>query len=82
MTHRILRLTATIAAALAAIAVLSGCGGTGSGLTVPTVAPAKVYTLGGFQPREWVLANMTDAICSRKLYELIMREAGKAGRAG
>ena len=50
MTHRILRLTATIAAALAAIAVLSGCGGTGSGLTVPTVAPAKVYTLGGFQP--------------------------------
>ena len=32
--------------------------------------------LGGFQPREWVLANMTDAICSRKLYELIRREAG------
>ena len=38
-------------------------------------------TLASFQPREWVLANMTDAICSRKLYELIMQEyeAGKAG---
>ncbi len=38
-------------------------------------------TLGGFRPREWVLANMTDAICSKRLYELIMREAGLAGRA-
>jgi len=40
--------------------------------------------LAGFEPREWVLANMTDAICSRKLYELIRREsaAGRAGRAG
>ena len=28
-------------------------------------------TLDSFQPRAWVLANMTDAICSRKLYELI-----------
>jgi hypothetical protein len=35
-----------------------------------------------FQPRDWVLANMTDAICSRRLYELIKREAGKAGPAG
>ena len=50
MTNRILRLTSTIVAVLAAIAVLSGCGGAGSGLTVPTVAPAKVYSLGGFQP--------------------------------
>ena len=33
-------------------------------------------TLGGFRPREWVLENMTDAICSRTLYELIMRAAG------
>jgi hypothetical protein len=32
--------------------------------------------LGGFRPREWVLANMTDAICSRKLYETIVSEAG------
>ena len=29
---------------------LAGCGGAGSGLTVPTVAPAKVFSLGGFQP--------------------------------
>jgi hypothetical protein len=28
-------------------------------------------SLASFQPREWVLANMTDAVCSRKLYELI-----------
>ncbi len=39
-------------------------------------------TLGSFAPREWVLANMTDAICSKKLYELIMKEAGRAGEAG
>lgn len=31
-----------------------------------------------FQPRGWVLEHMTDAVCSRKLYELIMREAGAA----
>ncbi len=29
-------------------------------------------SLDSFQPRAWVLANMTDAICSRRLYELIM----------
>jgi len=42
-------------------------------------------TLASFQPREWVLANMTDAICSRQLFELIRRESeatGKAARAG
>jgi hypothetical protein len=32
--------------------------------------------LAGFQPREWVLENMTDAICSKTLYELIVGEAG------
>jgi len=32
-------------------------------------------TLGGFQPREWVLQHMTDAICSRQLYRLIRDEA-------
>jgi hypothetical protein len=37
---------------------------------------------GSFQPRDWVLANMTDAICAKKLYELIEEEAGRAGRAG
>jgi len=44
------RFTWALAATLAAIALLTGCGGAGSGLTVPTVAPAKVYTLGGFTP--------------------------------
>jgi hypothetical protein len=29
---------------------LAGCGGAGGGLTVPTVAPAREFTLGGFQP--------------------------------
>lgn len=36
---------------------------------------------GSFQPREWVLTNMTDAVCSRRLYELIKEEAGRAGRS-
>jgi hypothetical protein len=39
-------------------------------------------TLDTFHPREWVLENMTDAVCSRKLYEVIMREAGGASAAG
>jgi len=39
-------------------------------------------SLGTFRPREWVLANMTDAVCSKRLYELITGEAGRAGRAG
>jgi len=34
---------------------------------------------GSFQPREWVLANMTDAVCSKRFYELIKGEAGRAG---
>jgi hypothetical protein len=38
--------------------------------------------LGTFQPRRWVLENMTDAVCSRRLYEVIMREAGATERAG
>ena len=38
-------------------------------------------SLAGFQPREWVLANMTDAICSRKLYELIVDGAGASRRS-
>jgi hypothetical protein len=42
-------------------------------------------TLDTFQPRGWVLEHMTDAVCARKLYEVIMREAAateRAGRAG
>jgi hypothetical protein len=52
-----LRLTATIGKVLAASLALTSCGGAGSGLTVPTVAPAKVYTLGGFQPSTPVTAG-------------------------
>jgi hypothetical protein len=33
---------------------------------------------GSFQPRDWVLENMTDAVCSGKLYELIQQEAERA----
>jgi hypothetical protein len=39
-----------------------------------------LQSLDSFQPRDWVLANMTDAVCSRKLYELIKEEAGRAGQ--
>jgi hypothetical protein len=46
-----------------------------------TIAQA-LATLDTFHPREWVLENMTDAVCSRRLYEVIMREAGGAGKAG
>ena len=34
-------------------------------------------TLASFQPREWVLAHMTDAICSRQLFDLIRDEANR-----
>ena len=39
-------------------------------------------TLASFQPREWVLAHMTDANCSRQLFDLIRRESEATGRAG
>ena len=38
-----------------------------------------LQSLGSFQPRDWVLENMTDAVCSKRLYELIKEEAGRAG---
>jgi hypothetical protein len=41
-----------------------------------------LQSLGGFQPRNWVLAHMTDAVCSKRLYELIGEEAGRAGLPG
>ena len=50
MINRTLRIVSTIGVVIAGIIVLTGCGGAVSGLTVPTVAPAKVYALGGFQP--------------------------------
>ncbi len=60
-----------------------------TGLAVRDVAGLEgalrqaLASLETFQPRGWVLEHMTDVVCSRKLYELVMREAaaGKA-RAG
>jgi hypothetical protein len=40
----------TAAALLLAAVLLAGCGDAGSGLTVPQVAPARTFSLGGFQP--------------------------------
>jgi glycosyltransferase involved in cell wall biosynthesis len=34
-------------------------------------------TLASFQPRAWVLSHMTDAICSRQLYQLVLDEASR-----
>jgi hypothetical protein len=44
-----------IGALVAGAAVLAGCGGAGSALTIPTVAPAKTFSLSGFQPNTQVL---------------------------
>lgn len=42
-------------AALVAVGLmLTGCGSAGSGLTVPQVAPARVFALSGFQPNQAV----------------------------
>ena len=46
-----------MAAVLVGALLLAGCGDAGSGLTVPTVAPAKVFSLGGFQPHATVSAG-------------------------
>ncbi len=40
----------SFAALLAAAVILVGCGDAGSGLTVPRVAPARVFSLGRFEP--------------------------------
>jgi hypothetical protein len=49
VTNRMHRRIITLGTLLTAV-LITGCGGAGSGLTAPTVAPARVYTLGGFQP--------------------------------
>jgi len=51
--------------------------------TIDDLATVLRATLGGlteFQPRQWVLQHMTDAVCAKALYELIRREAGAAGK--
>jgi hypothetical protein len=48
--HRVTpRRRAAFGAVLATL-LLAACGGAGSGLTVPQIAPARVFSLGGFQP--------------------------------
>jgi len=48
---RAARVIAAPAAALAALLLLAGCGGSsGATVSVPKVAPARVFTLSGFQP--------------------------------
>jgi hypothetical protein len=57
MTAR--RLAAAVLSLVALAAALSGCGGSGSAATVsvPTVAPARVFTLGHFAPAGTVSAG-------------------------
>jgi hypothetical protein len=57
MTAR--RLAAAVLSLVALAAALSGCGGSGSAATisVPTVAPARVFTLGHFTPAGTVSAG-------------------------
>jgi hypothetical protein len=42
---------------LIAVSVMAGCGGSGSGVSVPTVAPARTYSLRGFRPAAPVVAG-------------------------
>jgi hypothetical protein len=46
-----------LAAVIAAAAALAGCGGSGGSVSVPQVAPARTYSLTGFQPAASVLAG-------------------------
>ena len=53
---RLLLATAAIGAAV------GGCGGSGSGVSVPQVAPARVFALGAFAPSAGVLAGRPTTI--------------------
>ena len=53
--------------------------------TLPELEPmlrAMIADRDTFQPRAWVLANMTDEICARNLYDVIRRgwETARSGR--
>ncbi len=50
--------TLTLAGALA----LTGCGGSGGGVTVPKVAPAGTFSLQGFQPKRPVVAGRSTTL--------------------
>lgn len=42
---------------LIAVLAIAGCGSSGGGVTVPKVAPARIYSLSGFQPAAPVVAG-------------------------
>lgn len=48
--HRRCRPAIAVGITLATMIGVGGCGGSGSSIMAPTVAPAKTYTLAGFQP--------------------------------
>jgi hypothetical protein len=47
----------TTLGALATAASVAGCGGSSSGVTAPTVAPARIFQLSGFSPSQPVAAG-------------------------
>jgi hypothetical protein len=51
-----------LVALVAATVALAGCGGSSSQLTAPQIAPARVFTLGGFQPAGSVHAGQATTI--------------------
>lgn len=46
-----------LASSVVAAVVLAGCGGSGTPVTAPTIAPAKVFSLAGFQPTTPIIAG-------------------------
>jgi hypothetical protein len=57
-----LRAAPSFGAALATAALLAACGGGGSAVTVPHIAPARVYSLANFQPAARVVPGKPTAI--------------------
>ncbi len=47
---------------VAAIVALAGCGGSGGTVTAPKIAPARTFTLAGFQPTGQVVAGRPTSI--------------------
>ncbi len=49
--------TSALGALITAMVVLAGCGGSGGAVTAPPIAPARVFSLAGFQPAGPVVAG-------------------------
>ncbi len=56
------RSAAALVSLIAAAAVPLGCGGSGGALSVPQIAPARAFSLAGFQPTHTVLARRPTTI--------------------